>query len=285
MLASTTTEAINPGVIFWGSVGIITVTIFGVMGCIPTKKTTTENKPSDGSDQERGESTPPNGGKWAACGNWVKNIYNVTCYTHPGWPCWKTALIKAIVMFVTTLGSALASLAITRVFAEEDEKLETTVARVIEFVLGDNGSRRRRDTKVTATLNTNELTTILTAAVICAAWIVAMVTVLVTYVSKKNEEDENGEVGGGEEVMADTEMAVNPNFTDELQTIICNEDRVMRNREMPVNQDSTDGLRTTIYNEYEENWWNFEGWLSAWTTMIMDPILGAVSSLRKVVMG
>ena len=97
-------------------------------------------------------------------------------------------LMKALIMFFTTLGSALASLAITRLLADDKEDFEETIAKVVNYVLGDNENRNKRDTANTeGKLNTNEMTSIITAIVICAAWTIASLTVLVTYVTRQTD--------------------------------------------------------------------------------------------------
>ena len=276
MLAPADTETVDPGCIFWGSLGIITVTIIGLMGCIPTRSANTENK-SDSPSQENGESTS-NGrrcGASRAIGAWLRNVYNVTCFTNPAWPCWKTILIKAVVMFITTLASALASLAITRVFAEDDEKFEETVARVLDYVLGETGTRRRRDTRITdgTATATDEVATVLTAAVICTAWTIATITMVVTYIFREKEDVENPEVeeqtGGADEAMGacgtskeDSEMRLNEYCTDGLEITITDND-------------------AGVDNEQRNN----EDWLSALVTMVIEQIMKAVYYMTKTVMG
>ena len=178
-------------------------------------------------------------------------------------------------MFITTLASALASLAITRVFAEDDEKFEETVARVLEYVLGETGTRRRRDTRITdgTATATDEVATVLTAAVICTAWTIATITMVVTYIFREKEDVDNPEVenqtGGADEVMGAYGTS--------------NEDSEMR-----LNEYCTDGLEITITDndaEVDNEQRNNENWLSALVTMVIEQIMKAVYYMTKTVMG
>ena len=187
MLAATAPEEGNPGVIFLGSFGVITIAIIGIMGCIPIKKNNTDSTVG-APTPESGEQTTKGVRACRAFGTWITNLYNVACFANPRCPCWKTMLMKALIMFFTTLGSALASLAITRLLADDKEDFEETIAKVVNYVLGDNENRNKRDTANTeGKLNTNEMTSIITAIVICAAWTIASLTVLVTYVTRQTD--------------------------------------------------------------------------------------------------
>ena len=272
MLAAAETETVNSGFIFWGSLGMITVAVVGLMGCIPTKKSNTENT-ADSPNQETGEPTSRGRRACQAWGTWLTNVYNITCFTNSEWPCWKTILIKAVVMFLTTLGSALASLAITRVFADDEEDFEDTVARVVEYVLGDTEERSRRDTSTTdGTMNTDEMATILTAAVICVTWTAATITVLVTYVTRKKEEvqnqvelgpgDEDERLGDEDEFRDDQEMEMNEHYNDKLEVTIC------------------DG-NAEVDNERRGH----ENWISDWIARLTEPILNVVIYIKQAVMG
>ena len=174
--------------VFLGSFGVITIAIIGIMGCIPIKKNNTDSTVGTPT-QEPGGQTTKGIRACRAFGTWITNLYNVACFANPQWPCWKTILMKALIMFVTTLGSALASLAITRLLADDKEDFEDTIAKVVNYVLGDNENRSKRDTANTeGKLTTKEMTSVVTASVICAAWTIASVTVLITYVIRQKKE-------------------------------------------------------------------------------------------------
>lgn len=227
MLGTTAGQTGNEGTIFCGALGFITISIIGVMGCIPTKRGQgrSEEEPPEEQSQEREETTASGGGK---CGKWLHNLYNIVCFTNPSWPCWKTALIKAIFMFLTTLGSALASLAITRLFADDNEGLEETVSRILGYVLDETSTRRRRDVDGT-NIGTDQMAAIITAAVVGTAWTIATVTVIITYILNRKTEDTDTEVEGmvkcakektgNIKVRAEVRM-VDEDYTDEMDVTI-----------------------------------------------------------------
>ena len=272
MLATTPPEEGNPGVVFLGSFGVITIAIIGIAGCIPTKKNNTNN--TDGaSTPETEEQTSKGVRACRAFANWITNLYNVACFANPQWPCWKTLLMKALIMFFTTLGSALASLAITRLLADDDEDFEETVTKVVNYVLGEDDNRNKRDIAHTeGKLTTNEMTAAITGIVICTAWTIASLTVLVTYLTKQKNEtarqielgEQHGQGGEGQD-LEDNTMDMDVNM------------------ELDVNNDK--GLEITFNSDNGRGTGGYSEWITVWVEMMTGQIRWAVMYIRGTIMG
>ena len=121
------------------------------------------------------------------------------------------------------------------------------------------------------TMNTDEMATILTTAVICAAGSIATITMVVTYiVQRRSEIGSQNQTGGEDDVMVALETSETESEMERL------------------NECHTNGVEITICNgdtEVDDEQSDNENWLADWATMLIEPILNAVNNMKMAVMG